>query len=312
MGALVPAVSPVRGPMAIRLSLAHVLNGAFYSLPYDLLNDFAPVSPLGTGSLVLSARKNMPAENLNELIAWLRGNPNRASAGFGGGDSHLATAFFQKVTGTQFVLVPYRGGGPAIQDLVAGQIDLYFAGSVFIPLVRAGSIKAYAVTSDTRLALAPDIPTFAEMGLPALSFSSWIGLFAPPTPKVLHRNKPEATSYIDPHVQRPHAVGAHVAQCHGRPGLGSWSIAHAGEDIRASSATASSGRCALLRDTVPDQGEGRSAAGTGEGEPRSPPTGASCCPRRAATLHRRHQIDLDSVSALATGVRRAQIKTKLR
>jgi tripartite-type tricarboxylate transporter receptor subunit TctC len=121
--------------IVLGLTGTHVLNGAFYSLPYDLLNDFAPVSPLGTGSLVLSARKNMPAENLNELIAWLRGNPNRASAGFGGGDSHLATAFFQKVTGTQFVLVPYRGGGPAIQDLVAGQIDLYFAGSVFIPLV---------------------------------------------------------------------------------------------------------------------------------------------------------------------------------
>jgi tripartite-type tricarboxylate transporter receptor subunit TctC len=165
--------------IVLGLTGTHVLNGAFYSLPYDLLNDFAPVSPLGTGSLILSARKNMPAENLNELIAWLRGNPNRASVGVGGGDSHLATAFFQKVTGTQFVLVPYRGGGPAIQDLVAGQIDLYFAGSVFIPLVRAGSIKAYAVTSDTRLALAPDIPTFAEMGLPALSFSSWIGLFAP-------------------------------------------------------------------------------------------------------------------------------------
>jgi tripartite-type tricarboxylate transporter receptor subunit TctC len=162
----------------------HVLNGAFYSLPYDLLNAFAPISPLETNPVVLFARKTMPAKELNELIAWLKANPNKASAGIAAPVFRLLAASFQKETGTQFTLVPYRGGAPAIQDLVAGQIDLFFGTTVFIPQVRAGSIKAYAVTSDTRMALAPNIPTFAEMGLPALSFYNWAGLFAPKgTPK---------------------------------------------------------------------------------------------------------------------------------
>ena len=162
----------------------HVLNGAFYSLPYDVLNDFAPISPLVTIPLVLFARKTMPANDLNELIAWLKANPDKASAGISAGGFRLLTAFFQKETGTQFALVPYRGLRPRMQDLVAGQIDLLFGTPVQLPLMRAGSIKAYAVTSDTRLAMAPDIPTFGEMGLPALSWSAWFGLFAPKgTPK---------------------------------------------------------------------------------------------------------------------------------
>jgi tripartite-type tricarboxylate transporter receptor subunit TctC len=157
----------------------HVLNGALYSLQYDVLNDFAPVSPLGTGSFVLFTRKTMPAKDLNELIAWLKANPNKASAGITVGSVRLLTELFQKDTATRVALVPYRGGAPAVQDLVAGQIDLLFVVAFQLPLVRAGSIKAYAVTSNTRLALAPDIPTFAEMGLPALSYSEWVGLFAP-------------------------------------------------------------------------------------------------------------------------------------
>jgi tripartite-type tricarboxylate transporter receptor subunit TctC len=126
----------------------------------------------------------MPARDLSELIAWLKANPNKASAGVSATGFHLVTAFFQKETGTQFPLVPYRGEAPAIQDLVAGQIDLLVTGPIQLPLARAGSIKAYAVTSDTRLALAPDIPTFAEMGIPALSFYIWLAIFAPKgTPK---------------------------------------------------------------------------------------------------------------------------------
>jgi tripartite-type tricarboxylate transporter receptor subunit TctC len=162
----------------------HVLNGAFYSLQYDVLNDFAPISPLVTLPFVLFARKTIPAKDLRELITWLKANPDEASAGITGSVFCLLAAFFQEETATHFTLVPYRGGAPAIQDLIAGQIDLYFGTLVYIPQVRAGSIKAYAVTSDTRMALAPNIPTFAEMGLPALSFSNWGGLFAPKgTPK---------------------------------------------------------------------------------------------------------------------------------
>jgi tripartite-type tricarboxylate transporter receptor subunit TctC len=157
----------------------HVLNGALYSLQYDVVNDFAPISPLGTNPFVLFARKAMPAKDLPELIAWLKANPNKASVAIYSPGSHLVTALFQKQTGTQFALVPYRGGAPALQDLVAGQIDLSLGVEDQLPLMRAGSIKAYAVTGDARLAMAPEIPTFAEMGLPALSFSPWAGLFAP-------------------------------------------------------------------------------------------------------------------------------------
>jgi tripartite-type tricarboxylate transporter receptor subunit TctC len=158
---------------------AHVLNGAFYSLQYDVLNDFEPISSLTTTSLILFAKKTMSAKDLDELIAWLKANPGKASAGFPSAETHLETALFGKETGTQFTLVPYRGSSPAIQDLVAGQIDLLFSAPDKLPLVRAGSIKAYAVTSDRRLAAASDIPTFAEMGLPALLWSPWTGLFAP-------------------------------------------------------------------------------------------------------------------------------------
>jgi tripartite-type tricarboxylate transporter receptor subunit TctC len=127
----------------------------------------------------MGPRKTMLAKDLRELITWLKANPDKASAGIAAPAFRLLAAFFQKETGTHFTLVPYRGGAPAIQDLVAGQIDLYFGTLVFIPQVRAGTIKAYAVTSDTRLAAAPDIPTFGESGLPTLSWTAWYGLFAP-------------------------------------------------------------------------------------------------------------------------------------
>ena len=157
----------------------HVLNGAFYSLPYDVLNDFAPISPLVTTAEILFARNTIPAKNLNELITWLKVNPNMASAGIGATISHLVAALFQRETSTQFTMVPYRTANIAMQDLVAGQIDLVFTTPDRLALMRAGSTKAFAVTSDTRLALGPDIPTFVENGLPALSFSLWFGFFAP-------------------------------------------------------------------------------------------------------------------------------------
>jgi tripartite-type tricarboxylate transporter receptor subunit TctC len=157
----------------------HALNGAFYSLQYDVSNDFVPILPLVVTPLVLFAKKTMPADDLRQLIDWLKANPGKSSAGFGTVAFQVVNVFFQKETGTRFALIPYRGSAPGMQDLVAGQIDLYFTTPVELPLVRAGSIKAYAVTSDARLAQAPDIPTFAEMGLPSLSFSNWYGLFAP-------------------------------------------------------------------------------------------------------------------------------------
>jgi tripartite-type tricarboxylate transporter receptor subunit TctC len=185
-------------------SSTHVLNGAFYSLRYDLLNDFAPISPLATFSQVLFARKTMPAKDLRELIAWLKANPNKASAGFSTAGLRLVTTWFLKETGTQFALVPYRGGPSSMHDLLAGQIDLLFFGLDLLPLMRAGSVKAYAVTGDTRLVLAPDIPTFAEMGLPGVSYSGWFGLFAPkgtPTDIIGKLNAAAVEALADPAVR---------------------------------------------------------------------------------------------------------------
>jgi tripartite-type tricarboxylate transporter receptor subunit TctC len=156
----------------------HVMNSAFYPLQYDTLSDFAPVTLLTTIPFVLFARKTMAAKDLSELIAWLKVNPNRASAGFTNNGIRLLAGFFKKETGTQFGLVPYRGLPAAVQDLAAGQIDLLFGTPDQFSLMRAGNIRAYAVTSSTRLAIAPDIPTFAELGLLPLSYAEWIGLFA--------------------------------------------------------------------------------------------------------------------------------------
>jgi tripartite-type tricarboxylate transporter receptor subunit TctC len=159
----------------------HVFNGVALPLPYDVLNDFEPVS-LVSNPLLIVARKTMPAKDLRELIAWLRANPGKASQGTSGvgGTSDVAGIFFQKETGTHFQLVPYRGAAAMMQDLLAGQIDLMidFAENS-LPQVRAGTIKAYAVTAPSRLPAAPDIPTVDEAGLPRLYISAWQGIWAP-------------------------------------------------------------------------------------------------------------------------------------
>ena len=158
----------------------HVLNGAFYSLPYDVLNAFVPIAPVAVGSPMIVGRKTFPANDLRELITWLKANPNKASMAVGFTGSRLLATYLQQQTGTQFTLVPYRGAAPAMQDLVAGQIDLSIQFPfTSLPLVRAGSIKGYVRASDKRLAQAPDIPTFAEIGLPMLTYFEWTALFAP-------------------------------------------------------------------------------------------------------------------------------------
>jgi len=157
----------------------NALNGAFYSLSYDLLGDLTPISPVAWVPYVLYAKGSLPAKDLKELIAWLRANPNKASAGVIAVSYRMLMALFQKETGTRFTLVPYSGFPPELQDLAAGRIDFFFDSAVQLPFTRAGNIKAYAVTSDARLAQAPDIPTISEMGLPSLSSSGWNALFAP-------------------------------------------------------------------------------------------------------------------------------------
>jgi tripartite-type tricarboxylate transporter receptor subunit TctC len=160
----------------------HVLNGAVYSLQYDVLNDFEPVALIGNGPQLIIGKPALPAQNLKELIGWLKENPNKATAGTAGpgSGSHVAGVFFQNQTGTSFSFVPYRGAGPALNDLMAGHIDLMFDQATnSLPQVRGGNVRAFAVTSRTRLASAPDIPTVDEAGLPGLYIAYWHAIWAP-------------------------------------------------------------------------------------------------------------------------------------
>jgi tripartite-type tricarboxylate transporter receptor subunit TctC len=173
--------------ISIGNSSSHVFNGAIYSLQYDLLNDLEPVALLCSQPLLIVAKKSMPADDLEGLIAWLKANPDKASQGTPGAGTaaHITGAFFQKQTGTRFAFVPYRGTGPAMQDLVAGQIDFMIdTPTNSLPHVRAGAIKIYAVTNQHRLDAAPDIPTVDEAGLPGFHFAFWQALWVPKgTPK---------------------------------------------------------------------------------------------------------------------------------
>jgi tripartite-type tricarboxylate transporter receptor subunit TctC len=147
-----------------------------------VLKDFEPVSLTATTELLIVGKKIMPANDLKGLIAWLKANPNKASQGSGGPGSltHITGIFFQKETGTRFEIVPYRGAGAAINDLVAGHIDIMFdLAPNSLPHMRAGTIKAYAVMAKTRLAAAPDIPTVDEAGLPGFYMAAWQALWVP-------------------------------------------------------------------------------------------------------------------------------------
>jgi tripartite-type tricarboxylate transporter receptor subunit TctC len=183
----------------------HVANGATFSLSYDVLKDFEPVALMSSNPFLILAKKAMPADDLKSLIAWLKGNPDKASQAIPTAGSHVAGILFQKETGTRFAFVPYRGGGPAMQDLVAGQIDLMIIqAAVALPQVRAGAIKAYAVTASSRFPAAPDIPTVDEAGLPGIHISGWFALFAPkgtPTEVVTKLNTAVVEALADPTVR---------------------------------------------------------------------------------------------------------------
>jgi tripartite-type tricarboxylate transporter receptor subunit TctC len=186
----------------------HVLNAAIFTLPYDPLNDFEPVALVAAQPLFIIARKAMPARDLTELLAWLKANPDKATQGTAGtgGASHLAGVFFQKATGTRFQFVPYRGSAPAMQDLLAGQIDMMIdLAASATPQVRAGNVKAYAVTAKSRLAAAPDVPTVDEAGLPGYYVLSWHAVWVPkPTPKpvVAKLNSAVVEALADPAVRK--------------------------------------------------------------------------------------------------------------
>jgi tripartite-type tricarboxylate transporter receptor subunit TctC len=167
----------------------HVGNGALYALPYDVLRDFEPISLTVNIPNVIISKNAVPAKDLRELIGWLKANPDKASAGNAGvGDiSHVGGVLFQNLTGTHFRFVPYRGAAPAVQDLVAGHIDLMLLNLTnSLTHIRDGSIKAFAVMANTRSAAAPEIPTVDEAGLPGFYVTLWLGLWAPKgTPKYI-------------------------------------------------------------------------------------------------------------------------------
>ena len=168
--------------LSIGTTSSHVLTGALYSLRWELVRDLDPVAPLVSEPLMIVGRKGLPARDLGELVAWLKANPDKASQGTAGvgGLGHVTGIVFQRETNTRFQFVPYRGGGPALQDLLAGQIDLEMEpSSNFLQQLRSGELRAYAVAAKTRLATAPDVPTVDEAGLPGFYRSIWIGLWLP-------------------------------------------------------------------------------------------------------------------------------------
>lgn len=165
----------------------HVANGAIYKLNYDLVADLEPVVLLPSNPMIVVSKNAVPAKTLPELIAWLKSRPEPAAAGTAGAGSasHIAGLYFESTAGVQLQYVPYRGTGPAMNDLVAGQIDIIVDQlSNSINQVRAGSIRGYAVTDDKRAESAPEIPTTDEAGVPGLHMTLWSGLWVPKgTPK---------------------------------------------------------------------------------------------------------------------------------
>ena len=186
----------------------HVLNGAIYGLQYDVVKDFEPIALLASNPQLIVAKKATPAKDLREFIAWLKANPGKATQGSAGigSPAHVSGAYFQSASGTTFQFAQYRGAAPAMQDLVGGHVDLMFDQPPnSLPHVRAGNIKAYAVTAKVRLASAPDIPTVDEAGLPGFYISVWSGMWAPKgtPPAVISRlNAAIVDALSNPAVQR--------------------------------------------------------------------------------------------------------------
>jgi tripartite-type tricarboxylate transporter receptor subunit TctC len=188
--------------------VTHVFNGAVFNLPYDVIKDFAPVSPLVAIPTWLIARNSLPARDFKELIAWLKASPGQASVATVGPGSaaHLSAVYFQSKTGTSFHLVPYRGAAPIMPDLIGGQVDLMFGeGSTALPHVRSGKLKAYVVMAKSRWFAAPEVPTVDEAGAPGLYISFWHGLWVPqgtPSSIIAKLNAAIAAALADPVVRQ--------------------------------------------------------------------------------------------------------------
>jgi tripartite-type tricarboxylate transporter receptor subunit TctC len=186
----------------------HVANGAIYKLGFDLVTDLEPVVLLPSNPMIIVSKNAVPAKSLKELLGWLKARPSPATAGTAGAGSgsHIAGLYFENVTGIKLQYVPYRGTGPAMNDLVSGQIDLIVdQTSNSIGQVRAGNIRAYAVTDSKRVESAPDIPTTDEAGLPGFHMTLWSGLWVPkgtPNDIVAKLNVAATDALNDPAVRK--------------------------------------------------------------------------------------------------------------
>jgi tripartite-type tricarboxylate transporter receptor subunit TctC len=215
--------------LLVSYSAYHVGNPSMFAkLPWEQ-KDFTPVALVAAATNVITAHPSLPANNLKEFIAYLKAHPgqvNYASQG-NGSLSHIGTALFEQQTGTQMTHVPYKGSGPAIQDVLAGQVQVFMTTPPSVMgHVQAGKLKAFAVTSKMRHPMLPDVPTTAEAGLPGFELEAWVGLFAPagtPAPVVAQLSEavkkalelPEtkqraATMGVEPRYLGPDALGALV------------------------------------------------------------------------------------------------------
>jgi tripartite-type tricarboxylate transporter receptor subunit TctC len=187
---------------------SHVGSAALYPVQYDLLKDLAPVSLLTSAPLIIVGKNALPANDGKELIAWLRANPDKASVATVGAGSaaHVCGLYFEQQTGTRVQFVPYRGGAPAMQDMMAGQIDLMCAeASQTLPFVRGHQIKAFTVMAKERWPALPDVPTTDEIGVPGMYISFWHGLWVPtgtPSDVVAKLNAAVVEALADPDVRK--------------------------------------------------------------------------------------------------------------
>ncbi len=186
----------------------HVANGAVYKLNYDLVADLEPVVLLPSNPMIVVSKNAVPASSLKELLAWLKSRPLPATAGTAGAGSgsHIAGVYFESVAGIKLQYVPYRGTGPALNDLIAGQIDVIVdQTSNSINQVRAGTIRAYAISDDKRLSSAPEIPTADEAGLKGFHMTLWSGMWVPkgtPQEIVTKLNAAVVDALGDPNVKK--------------------------------------------------------------------------------------------------------------
>jgi tripartite-type tricarboxylate transporter receptor subunit TctC len=209
----------------------HVVNGAVYPLGYDLLKDLEPVAMVGGNPMIVVSKTGLPATNLRELVAWVKANQDKVNVGTAGAGSstHVAGIYFQNEIGAKLAFIPYKGTGPAMQDLIGGQIDMMVDQlSNSLPQVRGGKIRGYAITSKERSPAAPEIPTVDEAGLPGLHIAIWYGLWVPrgtPREAIDRLNAAVVAALADPPTrerlaalgmeivprerQTPEALGAH-------------------------------------------------------------------------------------------------------